>query len=448
MAQRLKSLFILSFLFSYFFSAAQFNQIDEAVKNIPRSKEKSIENITKYIQENSSSDLEKARGAYYWIANNIKYDVKKYLKDEPSNFQPEKVLKKRKAVCAGYSSLYMEMCRQMNIPCEIISGYSKDYGDKKNQQFNEADHAWNAIKIDSTWLLLDVTWASGHIKQGFFVKRFKREFEDKYFNPVPSEFIFDHLPEIPMWQLLNYPITVKLFSGDDNKIYEYLKKKKSPYFQFTDTIQSFYDKDTTQMSIEYGKMATRFNSNNTIPLAYSMLKIVERNIKARMYSAFSPINTIDSMIFLTENSIRLFKKAKSSRKSVKELLEENIVDGNEVLAKLYYLRALHFEKLIPAEGLLPFDSLKYIENQVTKSIITTINIYKTENKKKSLKETEEHFCSFTLNLYTTLIKTLDSESDVKKKKYIQKEISLLINLAKKNISEQCDCKQKIEDLKL
>ena len=111
---------IFSFLFINLFSLHNFNiksqnfAIIDSINKLPESSIKSISNLVEFIEKNTNSELEKARAAYYWIANNIKYDVKKYFKDKSSYYEPEEVFEKKKALCAGYSNLFKYMCTQMN----------------------------------------------------------------------------------------------------------------------------------------------------------------------------------------------------------------------------------------------------------------------------------------------------------------------------------------------
>lgn len=443
---RKKFLFLLLYTNLVLRAQLPYGRIDQAVNSIPREYEKSIESITRFIEQNSQTELEKARGAFCWIANNVKYDVRKYVRDKPSNYEPEKVFRKRKAVCAGYSNLYLEMCRQMNLPCEMVSGYSKGIYYKKGQVLNESDHVWNAVKADTLWRLLDVTWGAGDIKTLGFFKVYKKKYNDRYFNLKPQEFLLDHLPEVPMWQLLDHPVPLKAFA-DDNRLFDELKKQKSPYFNFVDSITTFRNKDSSVMALDFGKMAIRFNSHNPIPLAYGMLKNVEDNIVKKTYSAETNNRVIDSMIFFTENSIKLFKKAKSSSKSVKERLEANINMAYHILAQLQTVRAAYFETILLQQNTFTYDSLKYISDRITKSLLIAIRIYKSEHLKRLLKASEERYCSASVNLYNSFSDLEQKETDVKKKKMIKKQAHQIILLARMNLSYPSDCRKTVYNLR-
>lgn len=70
------------------------------------------------------------------------------------------------------------------------------------------NHRWNAVLVDSTWYLLDVTWASGFIS---YSDQFVKAYDDYYFLTPPLDFIRDHYPEDNRWTLLVDPPTLKEF---------------------------------------------------------------------------------------------------------------------------------------------------------------------------------------------------------------------------------------------
>jgi transglutaminase/protease-like cytokinesis protein 3 len=143
---------------------------------------------------------------FYWIAYNIEYDVVSYFAKDYKDQTAEAVFRNKKGVCAGYANLYKYLCDQLQIPCEIVSGYSKGYGfDDREEAPSETDHAWNAVQIGSHWYLMESTWGAGHLSKE---KTFERQFNSYYFLPRPNEMIYHHLPENDKWQLLQAPINM------------------------------------------------------------------------------------------------------------------------------------------------------------------------------------------------------------------------------------------------
>lgn len=118
------------------------------------------------------------------------------------------------------------MCRSSTRACGLevgkISGYTKSFSYRVGDSFKgkPANHAWNAVKLDGQWQLLDVTWAAGYVNDGH---QFVHRFNDQYFLTPPEEFILDHFPKDPQWQLLAEPVKLEQ--------YELMVKFREPYFE-------------------------------------------------------------------------------------------------------------------------------------------------------------------------------------------------------------------------
>jgi len=192
-----------------------YQNIDDYVLNIPEKEEKSIESLRNYLLKGSNNDFEKVRSACRWIAENIEYDIESYFKISQKRSYVSDILKARKAVCSGYSRLFEKLLTQSEIEVVTISGYGKGYRYSQGNKFSGTipNHAWNAVKIENKWYLVDVTWAAGGINKN---KRYVKEFDETYFLTPPEHFIFNHFPEEQKWQLLDKPISLEEF---ENQIY-------------------------------------------------------------------------------------------------------------------------------------------------------------------------------------------------------------------------------------
>jgi len=161
--------------------------------------------LTNYLINPVENDLEKVTSIYQWVILNIRYDRKAYKNgNKRINRSNADILARKEAICWGYSTLFKAMCETAKIPCEIISGYSKPSLDAI-PSLKSPNHAWNSVKIDSSWYLLDATWDSD--LRGS-VGDFEQKFGHDYFLTPPKYFIVNHLPADPDWQLLACPISV------------------------------------------------------------------------------------------------------------------------------------------------------------------------------------------------------------------------------------------------
>ncbi len=160
-------------------AAQDFAKVDKKVKAYPKSFS-DIDKLARRINEDFSRDDEKARAIFTWIAINVRYDLAaSRVNKGPIGFsyktQEEKLakqkkfrdelairtLKSKKGVCQGYSTLFAEVAERVGLEAVIIPGASKSNITQIGKKPGNSDHAWNAVKIEGQWKLLDVTWAAG-----------------------------------------------------------------------------------------------------------------------------------------------------------------------------------------------------------------------------------------------------------------------------------------------
>jgi hypothetical protein len=194
-----------------------YHAIDYHMAMCPKSIKKDPEQLVEYIKEIAHTDLEKCRAVYTWIAYNIKYDDVAFNNKTYSYVDALEALKEQKAVCAGYSELFTYLCSQLHLEVKSVNGWSKGYGYKQEEMLNmksipDSDHAWNLVKLDGEWRCFDATWGSGSgVKLPNGMLKSVQEFDDKWFNCSPEEFIFSHYPESQDDLHLEKPITLKSF---------------------------------------------------------------------------------------------------------------------------------------------------------------------------------------------------------------------------------------------
>ncbi|MCL5102585.1 MAG: hypothetical protein M1133_00530 [Armatimonadetes bacterium] len=182
----------------------EFSLVDRYAVDAPREAMASIKELADYLAKGAQTDIEKARAIYSWITRNIDYDVKTYASGNYGDQSAQHTLKTRMAVCQGYSSLFEALGEALSLEQALISGYSRGAGYLVGGRIDDKpNHTWNAVKIDGEWRLLDCTWGAGYIDAQ---ERFVRQPCDHYFLTPPENFIYDHLPDDPKWQLLDNPI--------------------------------------------------------------------------------------------------------------------------------------------------------------------------------------------------------------------------------------------------
>ncbi len=190
----------------------RFTVLDQYAKNTPKIHEKDIQTLANYLLLKAKSEEDKARLVFSWIATHVKYDAAGYNSGNYGDCSATAVLKRKTAVCEGYSELFKELGIAMGLKVEKITGYAKGYGYDDGQDFSDVNHAWNVAQIDGKWKLMDVTWGSGYgeTKNNKLVSVTK--FDPWWFNTAPTEFIFSHLPSDAKWQMAGTQITLGQFA--------------------------------------------------------------------------------------------------------------------------------------------------------------------------------------------------------------------------------------------
>jgi transglutaminase/protease-like cytokinesis protein 3 len=173
----------------------------------------SIEQLTKRIDYDFKTDIEKVRAIFTWIALNIKYekkdpyslempktywvfnddDLKRQLKRENQKTL-RRAFRERKGVCKGYAFLFHEICTQLNIKNELVYGYVKGFDDIGYVPLNK-NHVWNAVEVNNEWIFIDTTWGSGFTINNVW----KQKLNTSYFNINKKDLRLTHYPSETHW---------------------------------------------------------------------------------------------------------------------------------------------------------------------------------------------------------------------------------------------------------
>lgn len=208
----------------------EFSAIDKKALQMPDSLTKSTDKIASYITSNFTSDKDKARAIFIWVASNINYDIENMFAlniHEKREDKIAKALKTRKGICEHYASLFTDICQKSGLKSHVIEGYVKQTG-----YSDFLPHAWSATLIDGNWFLFDPTWGSGYADNRKYIKKIN----NNYFKVNPKTLIKTHMPFDYLWQFLNYPITSQEFSEGKTQ-----ENKAKPFFNFVEEL-NIYEK--------------------------------------------------------------------------------------------------------------------------------------------------------------------------------------------------------------
>ena len=241
----MKKRYIVFIIISFcnLFGQNNFHNIDSVA--ISTKYTRNLNELVNELTENLKSDIDKTRSIYSWITENISYDYKTFNKGKQKkiikckndlncivkkqkieNQLIKKVLRKKKAICSGYSLLFKKMCEIANLQCLNITGYIKTKPHHIGRK-GVLDHAWNGIIIDNQTYFLDLTWASGYCEtdqKGKLSKFIKQKNDFYWFTPV-EKFTIDHFPQHPE-KIFNFNI-----SENQYKNQPYIEKSIIPFLE-------------------------------------------------------------------------------------------------------------------------------------------------------------------------------------------------------------------------
>jgi len=214
----MKRIMLTLFICCSGFVYAQRSNVDSLVSTLDFTGEHDPYILADTLTTAFKTDSEKVRAIYYWIGHNIAYDCHAFHLAQ-SNFnynelydeRDARTLSKRKGVCEDYAALFYSMCKEVGVTCVVITGYGA-YDVKAAISMNSdgvlnLTHAWDAVKINGTWRLVDPTWSSGYCDEN--VTKFTKAFTYSWFMVSPKDFLVSHLPDDSEWQLIDTSYDLK-----------------------------------------------------------------------------------------------------------------------------------------------------------------------------------------------------------------------------------------------
>jgi len=181
--------------------------MEPVVRNVPKEirrgmRRKPVEYmkpLVRHLTGHTDDPFLQIKSIHDWICDNIAYDTEGFFSGDIRSTAYRDVLQEGTAVCSGYANLFATMSKMAGFEVYSISGASKGYGYSLfTEEEYESSHAWNAVRIQESWYLVDCTWDAGHVRGRDFEKRYSTGY---LFIP-PEGMIYTHYPEEERWQLI------------------------------------------------------------------------------------------------------------------------------------------------------------------------------------------------------------------------------------------------------
>lgn len=254
--------------------AGRFATVDAYAMAAKPGDEVSLERLGAYLKAASTRETDRARAAFVWVTSRVAYDANLYfrtagqtpiveaeqMRRDPrfAGQMPEVVLRDRKAVCLGYSRLLEALCREMGLTAYTANGMALGNGVASTQGPN---HAWNIVKSEGAWHLMDATWAAGHLGPD---RQFVRKYTDSLFFPAPGVFVRDHLPADPAYQLLASPVSKQAFQQKQGGT-------SGGQYAFADSLNAMTSLDDAEIAYRSSARALAYDPD----ALYARLKLTE-----------------------------------------------------------------------------------------------------------------------------------------------------------------------------
>lgn len=169
-----------------------------ALATMPESAKTDLARAAQWLVTQDSDPIQRVKLIHDFIAMRVAYDAPSYVAGEYPPQDAETVFRTSLSVCAGYANLFHAMAQEVGIESRVVVGDTR----KPDGNISGEGHAWNAVRIESKWYLVDVTWDAGTVSGTEFTRRYRTAY---FLTPIDI-FGLRHLPDEPQWQLRQTPI--------------------------------------------------------------------------------------------------------------------------------------------------------------------------------------------------------------------------------------------------
>lgn len=169
------------------------------LQTIPELQARSIQSLGQYLKAQLPDPFERTRAVHDFVVTRTAYDTDSLLPGQRAPQDADTVFTRGKGVCAGYANLMVAIGTAADLEVVYLIGHSREH----DGGVAGSMHAWNAMKLEGRWYLIDATWDAGSVGESGFEYGYKTD----YLLTPPEYFRITHLPEEPAWQLASPPLS-------------------------------------------------------------------------------------------------------------------------------------------------------------------------------------------------------------------------------------------------
>lgn len=380
--------------------------------------------LAKYLAAPCSTEEQKVQAFYLWITEHISYDVKRYQSGNSAPIKLRKLLIRKKGLCIDYANLFDAFCKSQGIKSSIVSGYSKGAINLEDDLLFISDHAWNAVFIGGSWRLLDLTWASGvlayHPTTWGRVKRYvlpnsvipyklmyRSKRNDNYFLTSPKLLIETHLPENPIWQLLQPSLPIDVFEKGQGDISCYVNSLNI----HQENALSFMELNISERILLSADSIVAFNCRNALGSGIERYKAGEgfyfegaaKNDIHTLNKAFSCYDSSQKQLEESKLLIKEDANYRNKKNLTRNTLAKSYIKNAKNNFKNFYKQVNNIPSKDRARISNYFQKNRQIQSDV--SLLSLKNIDKIKYKKRPLTPKEMEF-----NIYFNEIVKLNTDT--------------------------------------
>lgn len=174
-------------------------ELASGVREVPAHLE-TFADIAYFLRRSEPSSWRQVKAIHDFVADRVAYDAVALADDTIGPQDAQTVLREGVGVCAGYANLFQALAEAAGFESVVVVG---DTRDESGAIAGGNGHAWNAVKIDGGWYLVDATWNAGSVSGRTFTKRYTTDY---LFTP-PAIFGETHRPLEDRWQLRETPLS-------------------------------------------------------------------------------------------------------------------------------------------------------------------------------------------------------------------------------------------------
>lgn len=138
---------------------------------------------TDLLVKGKGSDQAKMKAIYEWVATSVQYDFQALRQNKVKVQNAQQAYASLTGVCQDYANLVQAMGTDAGLEVVTVRGHINPLA-RKGMNDKDPSHAWNLVRLDGKWRVVDATWGAGYSTETEHVERY-----DPYYSEVDPDVI-------------------------------------------------------------------------------------------------------------------------------------------------------------------------------------------------------------------------------------------------------------------